>query len=90
MILSEIKTYLKQRNQATLADIALHFDSNPDAVRGMLATWIRKGKVRQLMVSASCGSSCNKCDLASTEIYEWTDGKLNLEQPRALDNCDRN
>ncbi|MEJ1336641.1 MAG: FeoC-like transcriptional regulator, partial [Candidatus Sedimenticola sp. (ex Thyasira tokunagai)] len=31
MILSDIKQYLVERHQATLADIALHFDCEPDA-----------------------------------------------------------
>lgn len=71
MILSEIKSYLMQRREASLADIALHFDSHPDAVRGMLETWISKGKVARRLATNSCGSSCCQCDTATTEIYEW-------------------
>ncbi len=71
MILSDIRDYLRQRGQATLADIALHFDADPDAVRGMLDTWVRKGKVHKKMATASCGSSCSQCDSAATEIYVW-------------------
>ncbi len=71
MILSEIKSYLMERGSAPLSDIALHFDSEPDAVRGMLEQWVRKGKVRKNLLSASCGSSCDKCDTAATEVYEW-------------------
>ena len=71
MILSDIKHYLSTRGQATLADMALHFHSSPDAVRGMLEVWAGKGKVRRHMAAASCGTSCSKCDPASIEIYEW-------------------
>ena len=71
MILSDIKRYLAARGQATLADMALHFQSSPDAVRGMLEVWAGKGKVRRHLAAASCGSSCSKCDPASVEIYEW-------------------
>ena len=71
MILSDIKQYLQQRGQASLADIATHFDTSADAVRGMLETWVRKGRVKRHLASASCGSSCSQCDPASTEIYEW-------------------
>lgn len=71
MILSDIRKYLQQRGQATLADIALHFDADPDAVRGMLEIWIRKGKAHKKMATASCGSSCSQCDTAATEIYVW-------------------
>lgn len=56
-----------------MADISVHFDSDPNAMRGMLEKWIRKGRVSKQSVSASCGSSCNKCDPESTEIYQWID-----------------
>ncbi len=71
MILSDIKQYLQQRGQATLADIALHLNADPDAVRGMLDIWIRKHKVYKRMATASCGDSCCQCDSATTEIYVW-------------------
>lgn len=71
MILSEIKSYLSQRGHATLADISLHFDAPPEAVRGMLEVWIRKGRVRRRMATPSCGSSCSQCDPAATELYQW-------------------
>ena len=73
MILSEVRDYLKTRSQATLSDIALHFDTDPDALRGMLEVWIKKGKIRKRMATDSCGSSCNSCEPTATEIYEWVD-----------------
>jgi hypothetical protein len=71
MILPEIRRYLRQRGQASLADIALHLDIDPDALRGMLEVWMRKGKVRRQLATASCGSSCSQCQSAATEIYTW-------------------
>ena len=71
MILSHIRHYLEQRGQATLFDIANHFNSDQDAVRGMLETWVRKGKVRRHLANSACGSSCTKCTPGTTEIYEW-------------------
>jgi len=71
MILSDIRDYLQQREQATLSDLALHFDTEPQALRQMLDQWVRKGRVERLAVSSSCGSSCNKCNPAATEIYRW-------------------
>lgn len=71
MILSDLRRYLEARGQAPLADIALHFDVEPDAVRGMLAVWERKGKVRREKLNASCGSSCSQCDPVATEVYIW-------------------
>jgi hypothetical protein len=71
MILSDIRHYLEQRGQATLADMALHFDADPDAIRGMLEIWIRKGRIQRRMATASCGSRCSQCDPAATEVYVW-------------------
>jgi len=73
MILSDIRSYLTEKGQATLADVALHFDITPDAARGMLDVWVRKGKVSHRMINASCGSSCNQCNPAATEVYVWGD-----------------
>lgn len=72
MILSEIKRYFKQQKCLALQDLALHFDTHPDAMRGMLEHWIRKGKLRKEVVRQGCTcSGCSKCDSASLEMYEW-------------------
>ncbi len=73
MILSQVRDYLKQRGQCTLSDIALHFDMDADAVRGMLDIWRRKGKVEKHSATESCGISCQSCDPATTEVYSWCD-----------------
>ncbi len=71
MILADIRDYLERRGQASLADIATHFDTPLDALRGMLAVWIRKGKIHKRLATAACGSSCSQCESATTEIYVW-------------------
>lgn len=73
MMLADIRRYLQQRGRASLADIAVHFDTEPDALRGMLAVWMRKGRVLRQTATASCGSSCSKCQQAATEIYIWVE-----------------
>ena len=89
MILSQVRDYLKQRGQCTLSDIALHFDTDADAVRGMLDVWIRKGKVRKTSGTESCGTSCQSCDPAATEVYSWcdadTESELNVHVPGYCD-----
>jgi hypothetical protein len=75
MILSEIRDYLKLRGQCTLSDIALHFDTEADAVRGMLDIWVKKGKIEKRSATASCGTSCQSCDPATTEVYTWSESK---------------
>lgn len=73
MILADIKQYLSQRGSASLSDISTHFDTDPEALRGMLEQWIRKGRVRKHLVGASCGGSCNKCGAENSEVYQWID-----------------
>jgi len=74
VILADIRAYLKARGQASLSDIALHFDADPEAVRGMLEVWVRKGQVQRRAATAACGSSCSQCDSATTELYIWRSG----------------
>jgi hypothetical protein len=71
MILSELRSYLKEKKRVTLHELVVHFDIDADALRGMLGKWISKGKVRQLPVGSGCGTGCCKCDPALTEFYEW-------------------
>ncbi len=78
MILAELRDYLHERGQSSLQDMALHFDSEPDALRGMLEHWIRKGMIQRRGASASCGNSggsCIQCDPATVEIYVWITGQ---------------
>ena len=70
MILSELKAYLKEHRRASIADMANRFDTPPQALRGMLAQFERKGRVRHLVATEEC-SGCSKCDAATSEVYEW-------------------
>lgn len=71
MILSELRDYLQQQQRVTLNDLVIHFDTDADALRGMLGKWISKGRVKKLSPDANCGTSCCKCDPTLTELYEW-------------------
>lgn len=71
MILSDIKKYLVQRKVATLGDVAVHFDIQPDAIRGMMEHWIQKGKVMKHNGQGTCSKGCGKCDSSHIEMYEW-------------------
>jgi ATP:corrinoid adenosyltransferase len=72
MILSEMRDYLHNQKRASIKDIALHFEMDADATRGLLAVWIKKGKIKNTTAGgAACGTSCCQCDPLVTEIYEW-------------------
>ena len=70
-MLLDIKRYLMERQRVSLQDLALHFDTDADAMRGMLATWIRKGKISKCDAVA-CGGCSSSCSTAQNEeAYEW-------------------
>ena len=71
MILTEIKKYLRQTQAVSLFELSHKFNTNTDVMRDMLSHWVRKGHVRCLRKTSACGSSCQKCSPAITEVYEW-------------------
>jgi hypothetical protein len=72
-MLTTLKAYLLTHRAASLSELARHVRADPDAVRGMLALWIQKGKVRRTG-GARC-SGCDSCAPADIEIYEWIGGR---------------
>ncbi|MGZ8995866.1 MAG: FeoC-like transcriptional regulator [Rhodospirillales bacterium] len=68
-MLTTLKGYLVTHRAASLGELARHLRADPDAVRGMLEHWIRKGKVRRL-AGARC-SGCDSCAPTDFELYEW-------------------
>ncbi|OPX40070.1 MAG: hypothetical protein B1H11_01210 [Desulfobacteraceae bacterium 4484_190.1] len=72
MILSDVKKYLIQQKKVTLDNICIHFNTEPEAMRGMLDQWIRKKKIQKITCQGGCSMTCSKCgDKNDIEIYEW-------------------
>jgi hypothetical protein len=80
MLLTDVKTYLSQRGRASLDDLATHFTVAPDAMRGLLETWIAKGRARKVAEALPC-HTCGKCESATTEMYEWLDAAAASRPP---------
>lgn len=74
MILSEIREYLQTHGSASLQDMAHRFDTDPEALRGMLGQWVTRGRVVREAPRGNCGSCC-KCDATRMELYRWVQGK---------------
>lgn len=74
MILSDLKRYLQGRDRATLTDMALHFDADPNVVRAMLDVWVAKGRVERCDPAPDCGGNCDVCGAGAVEIYRWSAG----------------
>lgn len=73
MILSRVSDYLKLHRRASVVDMAHGLDAAPDALKAMLATLERKGRVQRLPAGTPCGGGCCKCDPNAVELYEWID-----------------
>ena len=71
MILTDIKQYLIDNRSASLTDLSVRFHVEPDAMRGMLDQWIKKGRLKKLPEGAKCSNCCGGCDSVQLEIYEW-------------------
>ena len=69
MILTDIQTFLAKQGKASLADLAIKFKVDANALRPMLKRLIRKGRIRQ-MEGKKCGG-CHSCAPESIEFYEW-------------------
>jgi Mn-dependent DtxR family transcriptional regulator len=72
-MLAELSEYLRTNHRAALRDLSHRFDTAPEALRGMLETLERRGRVRKLPAQTPCGGGCSSCDPATIEIYEWVD-----------------
>jgi len=71
MILSQLRDYVRARGEVNLQDLALHFEAEPDAVRGMLARWVAKGLIEKRMIDPACGLTCSQCRQETVEWYVW-------------------
>jgi putative ferrous iron transport protein C len=70
MILQDVIQYVKRRKQASLQDIAVHFDKEPETMRGILDFWVRKGRIKLQTQVPSCSGSCHCTANQSQEIYQ--------------------
>jgi hypothetical protein len=74
MNLMVLKEYLKTVKITSMAQIAQHFNADPQYLRNMLHHWVGKGKLRRCSKKEACGTTCFQCDETKVEIYEWVPG----------------
>lgn len=68
---SELRTYVKEHRHVTLTDLAIHFQSDPQAIKAAMQTWIKKGVVNATQAEAGCSKGCCKCKTEDITIYQW-------------------
>jgi len=77
-MLTDVRAYLRQRQLASLSEIALHLRVTPEVARELCALWIRKGRVERIDCAGGC-ANCQLCQGPPAEYYRWreppADGK---------------
>lgn len=71
LTLTALRDHLAERRQASLGEIATHFDADPDVVREALGRFEAKGRVRRLPAGEACGG-CS-CGCRGGDVWEWSD-----------------
>jgi putative ferrous iron transport protein C len=69
-MLRDIQSYIAQHGTVSIADLSLHFHTDSQAIKPMLAKLSRKGRIRPLPPPTKC-SGCTCCEQDSLECYEW-------------------
>jgi len=76
-MLLELRDYIHERGSVSITDVSNRFRIPPDALRGMLGHWVRKGLIEREVLEEPCGScrtgpDCGECGVTSSfEVYKW-------------------
>ena len=76
LMLIEIRKFLSERGVCSLLELSKHFKTSPEAMRGMLAQWQRKGKV--IKEYSGCQKGCSSCSPDQLELYRWQNSELRI------------
>ncbi|BAQ67330.1 hypothetical protein CCR90_00630 [Rhodovulum sulfidophilum] len=80
MVLSDIRSYCAETGQVSLQELANRFDTDPEAIRGMVEVLVQKGMLRCLTETpeGGCGKGCCGCTNScaplagmSDAVYQW-------------------
>ncbi len=74
LMLLEIRSFIQERRQASMAELVLHFRQPAAALRPMVERWIEKGQLMRLE-TATC-SGCTQCEAEQLEVYRYRDANL--------------
>lgn len=88
MMLGEIRDYLQRRGNASLQDVATHFDIATDTARFALGYWQKQGKVREMAAGCASGGCGKSCGGGTATSYEWVKREIPLRfhsLPQLLD-----
>ncbi len=69
--LIDLKAYLQENPNTSLAQLSIHYQEEAGFVEHMLQHFIRKGQLRTSTLTPKCGTKCTDCDPNSTTLFEW-------------------
>jgi len=70
MLIDRLRETLQQHDRASVQDLSLALGMTPDALRALLGTLERKGRVHKLTAQTNCGDCC-KCNTDALDVYAW-------------------
>ncbi|WP_252179770.1 FeoC-like transcriptional regulator [Endozoicomonas sp. 4G] len=76
-----IRDFLAEKGVCTLAEVSQHFQVDPEAMKGMLGHWVRKGKLVE--ERSGCKQGCVSCKPEQLIVYRW----LNPDQYDLIPVC---
>src|SRR3989338_6563331 len=84
IILIDIKKYLREKQTATLQELAWHFKRDPEMMRQLLSHWIQKGVIVRAKTPAGCGTRCVQCKPEYAEVYQFQEIQRSATQAMAV------
>ena len=73
MILTQTRDFIRQHGRVSTSDLALHLQVESSQVPKLVAPWIGKGQVREILGTGHACSGCGGCRQTSNPIYEWVE-----------------
>lgn len=71
MTLIELRNFVQQRQRVSLQEISQRFHVETGVVEGMIAIWVRKGKISSHENASGGCSGCCSCEKGLRLYYEW-------------------
>lgn len=79
MLIDRLRDTLQQHERASVQDLSLALGMAPEALRGLLTTLERKGRVHKLTAQTHCGDCC-KCNADALDVYAWGSSPENVDR----------
>jgi hypothetical protein len=83
MLLNRLRDTLQARDGASVHDLALALGMAPDALRALLETLERKGRVHKQASKSGCGDCC-KCNRDALDVYAWGPSEAGVTAPAVV------